>query len=82
MTYGYALLGRKPDVAIILSLPLETSQRRSESKDEPFPDPPETRAARHALYEELAKDPGVQALDAEASAEVIVNEIMKAVEAL
>lgn len=60
----FAAFGAKPDLAIVLMLPFEQSKLRSEAKDEPFPDPPDIRAARHLEYEALAKDPKFATLDA------------------
>lgn len=42
-----------PDVRIFLDLPFEESLQRSILKNEPFPDPEETRRRRASLYEPL-----------------------------
>lgn len=57
-------LGVKPQLAILLTLPFEEAKRRSDAKDEPFPDAPEVRAARHVEYEALAADSRFVVLDA------------------
>jgi len=47
-------LSPKPDASVLLMIPLEESIRRSEMKQEPFADPPEVRARRYVMYEELS----------------------------
>ena len=53
---GYGLMGRRPDLALLLPLPYETACERSESKNEPSLDPTEIRFTRHRLYGELADE--------------------------
>jgi dTMP kinase len=45
----------RPDVAFLLTIPLEESERRCQMKYEPFPDTPERREQRCWLYQELSK---------------------------
>jgi thymidylate kinase len=78
---GYGLLGAKPDLSCLLSVPLEVSKQRSEVKDEPFPDAPEIRTARHALYRDLEADPTLRVLNATRPPDQIVDEILKALPA-
>lgn len=49
-------LAPMPDVAFLLLIPVAESLRRSQLKDEPFPDAPEVLAQRLAQYESLAED--------------------------
>lgn len=72
----FKLLGAQPCPAIVLMLPLAESQRRSEAKDEPFPDAPEVRAARHLEYEAMAADPMFLVIDASQPPEVIAARIL------
>jgi len=72
---GFALMGLKPNLSYLLSLPLEAAVQRSESKNEPFPDPFELRVARQNLYVELESDPALRVLDATRSSGVLVSEI-------
>lgn len=71
----FKALGAKPQLAFLLNLPYEEAKRRSEKKEEPFPDAPEVRAARHAEYEAMAADPRFVVLDATRPPEVIAAEI-------
>jgi len=64
ITRGFAIVGRKPDIAVLLSLPYEVAFQRSEKKDEPFPDVPEVRRVRHTLYDGLAAAGNHMVLDA------------------
>ena len=72
---GFKLLGAKPDQALLLSLPLEISQARSEAKDEPFPDPPEKRARRHKLYQALRGEARLTTIAVDRPVEDIAAEI-------
>ncbi len=56
-------------------VPFEEAKQRSEAKDEPFPDPPDMRAARHAEYEALTTDPRFVVLDASLPSEEIAAKI-------
>ena len=73
---GFGLVGRRPDLALLLSLPYETACERSESKDEPFPDPAEIRLTRHRLYEELAADSALHVLDATRTPGELAGEVV------
>ena len=44
-----------PDAAFLLMIPLEESERRCQTKYEPFPDTPKRRAQRYVQYQELSK---------------------------
>lgn len=74
---GYRLLGRRPDRAFLLQLPLDVARVRSEGKDEPFPDPLEVRETRHREYTELTGSGGLHVLDATQTPEAIVSEILE-----
>jgi thymidylate kinase len=73
---GYAILGAKPDTSVLLMLSLDEAQRRS--KNEPFPDSPERRAARHEAYEDLSRDPAFDVVNANRS----VTEVFRRIAAL
>ena len=60
-------LAARPDARIFLDLPLEESLRRSIFKDEPFPDPEETRRRRAGLYEKLKQQGNFFVIDAQMS---------------
>lgn len=72
-----------PHASFVIFVPVEESIRRSKRKNEPFPDPPETLAARLEQYESLAFRGGWHRLDGlnpidRNSAEIryIVNDVM------
>ena len=46
-------LAPQPDVSFLLMIPVEESLRRSQEKDEPFPEPEEGRRRRYAQYQQL-----------------------------
>jgi len=71
----FALVGKKPSAAVLLALPFEEALRRSEAKDEPFPDTRERRAARHAEYEALARGTRFTVVDATRTPDEIAAEI-------
>ncbi|MCP4357182.1 MAG: hypothetical protein GY796_04075 [Chloroflexi bacterium] len=52
-----------PDVAFLLLIPVEESVRRSQLKNEPFPDAPDVLAVRLVQYESLAEQGYWQVLD-------------------
>lgn len=72
---GFRLLGAKPDQALLLNVPLEISQARSEAKDEPFPDPPEKRAQRHKLYQALQGEARLTTINVDRPVDEIAAEI-------
>lgn len=53
-----------PDSQILLMISEEEMRRRNRLAAEPFPDPPQIRAARHRAYRELASNRSIAALDA------------------
>ena len=73
---GLRIVGKQPDVRVLLSLPYELASERSAEKAEPFPDPPGLREARHRLYEALANDESLRVVDASRSPGVIADEIV------
>jgi thymidylate kinase len=56
-----------PDVRILLDLPFEEALRRSILKNEPFPDPEETRRRRAGHYEKLKQQSDYCIVDARMS---------------
>ncbi len=74
-------LAPRPAVSLFLALPLDEAARRLANKDEPFPDPPALRAARHARYTELAAGGVFDVLiDAAPAPEVVAEAVWRAVE--
>lgn len=61
----------RPDVALLLMLPWEEMERRLEAKDEPFPDPVETRGRRYAAYERMAASGCFEVIDASPEIKVV-----------
>ena len=53
----------QPDVRFLLLVSVEESARRSNLKDEPFPDPPDVLSQRSNLYQILASEGSWQLLD-------------------
>jgi thymidylate kinase len=53
----------RPDAAFLLLVPVAESERRSEAKREPFPDPAPVLAARLAQYQALGAASGYVVLD-------------------
>ena len=49
-------LSPQPDVSFLLMIPVEESLRRSQEKDEPFPEPEEQRRQRYAQYQQLQQE--------------------------
>lgn len=56
-------LAPQANAAFLLLIPVAESVRRSQLKDEPFPDPPEILAQRLAQYQSLAESSDWQVLD-------------------
>lgn len=71
----------RPDVSILLWLPLETSCARAAEKNEPFPESPKIRALRHRAYEFAADDDAYAVIDATGSIEETHRKIRKCVDA-
>ena len=68
-----------PDAAFLLLIPVAESVRRSQLKNEPFPDSPETLAARLAQYEALAEQGHWQVLDGRSPIPHLQQQIVTAV---
>lgn len=66
----------QPDLNIVLTISHEEMLARMEIKQEPFPDPPETRDRRFDAYMALADSPGVEAIDAEQEIEQVHRDII------
>jgi len=73
---GLRLTGRSPDLSFLLLVPFEVALLRSERKNEPFPDTPELREARHRAYERLASQEALRVLDATQKPDALVSEIV------
>jgi thymidylate kinase len=69
-------LAPRPDVALLLMIPLEESARRCEIKYEPFPDPPEVRRERFACYQKLVGQGKFRIIDATRPVETVTGEIL------
>jgi len=70
----------KPDVAFALLIPVGESLRRSQQKNEPFPDPPEVLDRRLAAYEELEKRAGWHVMDGCRPLDELADEIWEIVQ--
>lgn len=68
-------LSARPDRAFLLMLPLEAAEARLAAKAEPFPDPPELRAARHRAYSALAATGRYDVVDAGGPVDAVQREI-------
>ena len=69
-------LAPRPDLALILSLPFDESVRRSEEKNEPFPDPLEVRRRRFLEYMRMGSRAGVHVVDAARAPELVHEHIL------
>jgi thymidylate kinase len=49
-------LSPQPDASFLLMIPVKESLRRSQEKDEPFPEPEEKRRQRYAQYQQLQQE--------------------------
>lgn len=65
----------KPDHRFLLLIPVEESIRRSEIKNEPFPDSPEVLEDRLRFYDELSREDGWHVIQCMRPITVIANEI-------
>lgn len=54
----------RPDLELLLSIPVDEMRRRNRQAPEPFPDPPQIREARHRAYRELAASGQLGVIDA------------------
>lgn len=68
-----------PDVAFLLTLAPEEALRRMSAKDEPFPDPPDVRALRHACYDSWAKSGSLTVIDASGPAQRVHDDVWRQV---
>ena len=75
-----ALLAPRPDVSFLLLIPVEESMRRSELKDEPFPDSPEVLAQRLEHYEAQVAEGRWHVLDGQRPVADIFAEIRERVD--
>ena len=73
-------LAPQPDIAFLLTIPLVESEKRCQIKYEPFPDTPERREQRHALYQEYAKLKRWSIVDASRPAAAVSAEIAAALQ--
>lgn len=69
----------RPDVALVLLIPVEESVRRSDLKGEPYRDSPATLAQRLACYETWAIKTGLQVLDGRKPQSVVSSDVLEAV---
>lgn len=65
----------RPDLALLILVPVEESLRRSDRKGEPFRDSPEALANRLAEYERLAEDGHWLVLEGRRPVDDLANEI-------
>ena len=76
---GLDLLCPKPDIALLLVLSMEKASERMRQKDEPFPDPEETRQDRYQRYMSLGSNGKFAVIDAEGSREEVADLIWRQV---
>lgn len=69
----------EPDAAFLLLVPVEESLRRSQQKQEPFPDSPETLARRLSEYQAMAEHRNWRAMDGRRPVDDLATEIWAAV---
>lgn len=74
-------LAPRPDLALVLLLPLEDSLERSVGRERRFRENKEVLAQRHAAYESLAGERGVVALDGRSPERDLEREIERLVDA-
>lgn len=74
------LVAAKADVTFLLLVPVEESVKRSQQKNEPFPDSPEVLTWRLARYQQLAKQRAWQMIDGRRPLFEIAAEIQQIVE--
>jgi len=72
----------QPDISFLMLIPVEEALKRSEQKDEPFPDSPEILAKRLGRYKELLDDKNWTILDGLKSKEELTFEIKQIVDNL
>lgn len=71
-------LSPKPDLSLLLVLPLAEAERRMASKDEPFPDPQDTRHLRYHRYLSLASGGDFHVVDAAHGRDEVAADIWEA----
>ena len=76
---GLDVLCPKPDLALLLVLSMEAASQRMAQKDEPFPDPEETRHDRYHRYMSLASSGKFAVIDAEGSRDDVAELIWRQV---
>ena len=64
-----------PDASLLLVLSLEEAERRMAQKDEPFPDPDQTRQERYYRYMSLGSSGAFRVIDASQSREEVAEMI-------
>ncbi|MCG2721655.1 MAG: hypothetical protein L6290_06540 [Thermodesulfovibrionales bacterium] len=67
----------KPSVQFLLMIPLELSEKRCRQKYEPFPDTPERRSQRYALYQDAANRYQWKVIDSTRPVEAVFASIRK-----
>lgn len=72
----------QPDISFLMLIPVEEAIKRSEQKNEPFPDSPEILAKRLSMYKELLDDKNWTILDGLKSKEELTFEIKQIVDNL
>ena len=72
------LVAPRPEVHLVMLLPVEESLRRCAEKGEPFTDPVERFEARLEFYKLLGARPGFHAIDARESIGVIADDVARA----
>ena len=69
-----------PDVSLLITLSADEMWRRVETKDEPFPDPPEVRVARHRRYCAMASSGDFAVINGEGSPQAVHDRMLDAVD--
>jgi dTMP kinase len=72
----------RPDISFLMLIPVEEALKRSEQKDEPFPDSPEILTKRLGMYKELLDDKNWNILDGLKPKEELTFEIKQIVDNL
>jgi len=75
-----ARISPRPRPAFLITLPYDEMLRRMAEKNEPFPDPPEIRDRRYAMYQDLARSGRYEVIDGTRSRDAIQAQIVEAVE--
>ena len=72
---GLNILCPKPDLSLLLVLSLDEAEERMKTKNEPFPDPEETRKDRYHRYMSLASTGDFYVVDASGSRDEVADDI-------